>query len=138
MKKAYEQAFAKFKEIRIFLFCAGTVQTQRMISSKGNLHPTPLFKRIINVNLIGTFLCAKYAAHHMKDLSAVGKERGVIITVSSNLGFDGNRYFVAYSASKAAVMGMMLPMARDLGRYGIRVVSIAPGLIKTPFLGHMD
>ena len=68
----------------------------------------------------------------------MGKERGVIITVASNLGIEGNRYFLAYSASKAAVMGMMLPMARDLGRYAIRVVSIAPGLIKTPFLGDVD
>lgn len=109
----------------------------RMISPKGELHSKALFKELINVNLTGTFLCAKYAAHHLKNLKLEAVERGVIITVASNLGIDGNKHYIAYGASKAAIMGMIMPMARDLGRYGVRVLSIAPGLIKTPMTGMM-
>lgn len=113
-----------------------------MISKSGKLHPTALFQTTIDINLVGTFLCAKYAANHMITLDAVGErarpERGVIITVSSSLAEDGPRHFTAYSASKAAIMGMMVPMARDLGKYSIRVVSIAPALIRTAMTEGSD
>ncbi len=84
------------------------------------------------MNLIGTFLCSKYAVNHMKDLPPLGRERGLIINISSVYSRTGSKGFAAYSASKAAVQGMVLPMARDLGRFAIRVLAISPGIFMTP------
>ncbi len=120
------------------LLAAGVGFASRLVKKQGTLHSTALFRTVVEINLIGTFICAKHAAAHMKDLPLLGPERGVIITVSSSLGYDAPNHFIAYSASKAAVMGMMLPMARDLGKYAIRVVSIAPGFIKTPMNENED
>ena len=110
-----------------------------LVSSKG-MHSTKAFLTVININLLGTFLCSKYAANHLKDLPLLpsGRERGVIINVSSVAATEGQRGQISYSASKAGVSGMTLPMARDLGRFKIRVVTIAPGVFKTPMLSPMN
>ncbi len=90
------------------------------------------------MNLLGTFLSCKYAAGYLKDLPKVGRERGVIINVSSVAATEGQRGQLAYSASKAGISGMTLPMARDLGRFAIRVVTIAPGVFKTRMSSAMS
>jgi len=96
------------------------------------------FKRTIEINLYGTVYCAAHAAFHMSKNEPFGeaKERGVIINISSVASFEGQRGQVAYSASKGGVNGLARPMSRDLGRFGIRVVTIAPGVFHTPMVGH--
>jgi 3-hydroxyacyl-CoA dehydrogenase len=85
--------------------------------------------KVLKINVIGTFNVSKYAALQMsKQQLLENGERGVIINVSSVAGFEGQRGQVIYSASKGAILGMTLPMARDLGKYGIRVMTIAPGV----------
>jgi NAD(P)-dependent dehydrogenase (short-subunit alcohol dehydrogenase family) len=96
-----------------------------------------LFKKTIEINLFGTVYCAAHAAFHMSKNEPIGekKERGVIINVSSVAGFEGQRGQVAYAASKGGVNGLARPMSRDLGKLGIRVVTIAPGVFETPMVG---
>ena len=104
--------------------------------SKGVVHDAALFQKVININLVGTFNVASQAAQLMAEadpLTADG-ERGVIVNTASVAAFDGQVGQVAYGSSKAAVAGMTLPMARDLSRDGIRVMTIAPGIFGTPML----
>ena len=94
-----------------------------------------MFRKTIDINLVGTFNMARLAAAAMADLSPLADgERGVIINTASIAAFDGQIGQVAYAASKAAIVGMTLPMARDLARHGIRVMTIAPGIFETPML----
>ncbi|MCB2107893.1 MAG: SDR family NAD(P)-dependent oxidoreductase [Rhodobacteraceae bacterium] len=129
-----DSAFAgavEFGEPRIVVTCAGIVRGEKT-ASKGTAHSSSLFQQIIAVNLTGTFLCVSRAAARMQNLPALDDgERGVIVMTSSVSAFDGQVGQIAYSASKGAVAGMTLPMARDLARDGIRAVSIAPGLFNT-------
>ena len=119
-------------QIRICVNCAGIGVGQKTVSKKGP-HDLALFRRVIEVNLIGTFCVARLAAERMIE----GKpdengERGVIINTASIAAFEGQMGQIAYSASKGGVVGMTMPMARDLARDGIRAMTIAPGLIDTP------
>lgn len=111
--------------------CAG-IAPGDFILKENDTHDSSIFKRVVDVNVFGSFLCTSYAALNLKSTPLLGKERGVIINVSS----IGNRYcikgFSAYGASKGALDGMLLPVARELGRYKIRVMNIAPGLMDTP------
>lgn len=132
-----EAAITKANEIngvaRICINCAGIVHGKRMIGKQG---PMPLeeFKRVIEVNLIGTFNVMRIAAAAMIPLMPVNdsEERGVIINTASVAAFEGQIGQTAYSASKGGVVGLMLPAARELAQFGIRVMTIAPGLIDTP------
>ena len=120
---------------RICVNCAGIAPAQKTVS-KGVVHDAALFQKVININLVGTFNVASQAAQLMAEadtLTADG-ERGVIINTASVAAFDGQVGQVAYGSSKAAVAGMTLPMARDLSRDGIRVMTIAPGIFGTPML----
>lgn len=120
---------------RICVNCAGVAPAQKTVS-KGVVHDAALFQKVINVNLVGTFNVASQAAQLMAEddpLTADG-ERGVIVNTASVAAFDGQIGQVAYGSSKAAVAGMTLPMARDLSRDGIRVMTIAPGIFGTPML----
>ena len=120
---------------RICVNCAGVAPAQKTVS-KGVVHDAALFQKVININLVGTFNVASQAAHLMVEadsLTADG-ERGVIVNTASVAAFDGQVGQVAYGSSKAAVAGMTLPMARDLSRDGIRVMTIAPGIFGTPML----
>jgi NAD(P)-dependent dehydrogenase (short-subunit alcohol dehydrogenase family) len=97
------------------------------------------FRKVVDVNLVGTFVVTKHAARKMAENEPVTDdgERGVIVNTASNAAFDGQIGQAAYSASKAGVVGMTLPIARDLGRNGIRVMTIAPGPADTPMLAQL-
>jgi len=113
--------------------CAGIAPAKRMIGREG---PMPLhdFQHVINVNLIGTFNMLRLICAHMVNNKPVGSdnERGVLVNTASIAAFEGQIGQSAYSASKAGICGLTLPLARELAQFGIRVVTIAPGLIKTP------
>lgn len=124
-------------QIHITINCAGIGAGERTLGKNG---PASLetFSRVIRVNLIGTFNVARLAAASMaRNEPDEGGERGVIINTASVAAFDGQIGQVAYSASKAGIVGLTLPMARDLARDGIRVVTIAPGIFDTPLLGKL-
>ena len=114
--------------------CAGIATGAKTVGRDG-AHPLDAFQRTININLIGTFNVARLAAAAMADNTPnEDGERGVIVTTASVAAFDGQKGQSAYTASKAGVSGMTLPIARDLGSLGIRIMSIAPGIFRTPML----
>ena len=122
--------------LRINVNCAGIGNAVKTLGKDG---PFPLdwFNAVVQVNLIGTFNVLRLAAERIAKTEPVGEERGVIINTASVAAFDGQIGQAAYSASKGGVVGMTLPIARDLARELIRVVTIAPGLFKTPLLGSL-
>jgi NAD(P)-dependent dehydrogenase (short-subunit alcohol dehydrogenase family) len=117
--------------------CAGIVYGEKTVGKEG-AHSLAGFVRTININLIGTFNMIRLAAEAMARNSPNAEgERGVIVNTASVAAFDGQIGQAAYSASKAGVAGMTLPIARDLSRNGIRVMTIAPGLFQTPMVGQI-
>jgi NAD(P)-dependent dehydrogenase (short-subunit alcohol dehydrogenase family) len=122
--------------VRINVNCAGIGNAIKTLSKNGAF-PLDEFTKVINVNLIGTFNVLRLAAERIAKTEPIGEERGVIINTASVAAFDGQIGQAAYSASKGGVVGMTLPIARDLSRDLIRVVTIAPGLFKTPLLGSL-
>jgi len=122
---------------RILVNCAGIGGARRVVSKDG-AHPLDLFKRIIEVNLVGAFNVIRLMADRAQALEPLeGNERGVIINTASCAAFEGQIGQSAYSASKGGIAAMTLPLARDLSRAGIRVMTIAPGIFKTPMLGEL-
>ena len=120
--------------LRGLINCAGVAPAVKTVGKDGP-HPLDAFVRTININLVGTFNMCRLAADAMgKTEAAEWGERGVIINTASVAAFDGQIGQAAYGASKAGVAGMTLPMARDLSRSGIRVMTIAPGIFETPML----
>lgn len=122
--------------LRVVVNCAGTGDAIRVLSKKG-VYPLDLFARIINVNLIGSFNALRLGAQRIAGTDLIGEERGVIINTASVAAFDGQIGQAAYSASKGGVVGMTLPIARDLADKAIRVVTIAPGMFDTPLLASL-
>jgi NAD(P)-dependent dehydrogenase (short-subunit alcohol dehydrogenase family) len=122
---------------RIVVNCAGIGAAARTTSKDGPF-PLEAFTRVIHVNLIGTFNVIRLAAYRMSQAGEEGGERGVIINTASVAAFEGQIGQAAYSASKGGIVGMTLPIARDLARLKIRVVTIAPGLFNTPLLGNLS
>ena len=123
--------------LRGLVNCAGVAPAVKTVGKDGP-HPLDVFQRTVNVNLVGTFNMARLAADAMGKLDALDSgERGVIINTASVAAYDGQIGQAAYGASKAAVVGLTLPMARDLARSGIRVMTIAPGIFETPMLMGM-
>jgi NAD(P)-dependent dehydrogenase (short-subunit alcohol dehydrogenase family) len=122
--------------LRVVVNCAGTGDAIRVLSRKG-VYPLDLFARVININLVGTFNVLRLGAERIAKTGLVGEERGVIINTASVAAFDGQIGQAAYSASKGGVVGMTLPIARDLADKAIRVMTIAPGLFDTPLLAGM-
>jgi NAD(P)-dependent dehydrogenase (short-subunit alcohol dehydrogenase family) len=122
--------------LRINVNCAGIGNAVKTLGKDG---PFPLewFNAVVQVNLIGTFNVLRLAAERIAKTEPLGEERGVIINTASVAAFDGQIGQAAYSASKGGVVGMTLPIARDLARDLIRVVTIAPGLFKTPLLAGL-
>ncbi len=119
---------------RILVNCAGIGPPQKTVGRDGQAHALDAFKRVIEVNLIGTFnVLSKFAAA-LSSAEPLGEERGVIVNTASVAAYDGQIGQAAYSASKGGIVGMTLPIARDLSQFGIRVVTIAPGLFLTPLL----
>ncbi|MEF9943513.1 MAG: 3-hydroxyacyl-CoA dehydrogenase [Burkholderiaceae bacterium] len=121
-------------ELRGLINCAGIAIGEKTVGKEGP-HDLARFARVININLIGSFNMIRLAADAMSKLEAneLG-ERGVIVNTASVAAFDGQMGQAAYAASKAGIAGMTLPIARDLARSGIRIVTIAPGLFETPML----
>jgi NAD(P)-dependent dehydrogenase (short-subunit alcohol dehydrogenase family) len=127
-------ALAEFGGLQGLVNCAG-VGTGEKVVGKDGPHQLASFQRVITINLIGTFNMIRVAAEAMsKGTANAGGERGVIINTASVAAFDGQIGQAAYSASKGGVVGMTLPIARELARYGIRVLTIAPGIFETPML----
>jgi NAD(P)-dependent dehydrogenase (short-subunit alcohol dehydrogenase family) len=126
----------KLGPLRIAVNCAGTGNAMKTLSKDGPF-PLDAFRKIVEINLIGTFNVIRLAAERMAKTEPVGEERGVIVNTASVAAFDGQVGQAAYSASKGGVVGMTLPIARDLSRELIRVVTIAPGLFDTPLLAGL-
>ncbi|MGW4124810.1 3-hydroxyacyl-CoA dehydrogenase [Nocardia sp. NPDC004711] len=132
--KAALAAAADLGTLRIVVNCAGIGVAARTVSKQG---PFPMadFARVVNVNLLGTFNVIRLAAEQISASEPLeGEERGVIVNTASVAAFDGQIGQAAYSASKAGIAGMTLPIARDLASLRIRVLTIAPGLFRTPLL----
>jgi 3-hydroxyacyl-CoA dehydrogenase / 3-hydroxy-2-methylbutyryl-CoA dehydrogenase len=132
VQQAMEVVVQTFGSIHFLVNCAGIAPPERTVGKRGP-HRLTTFSKVIQVNLIGTFNAIRLAAEKMmaNDGNEDG-ERGVIINTASVAAYDGQIGQAAYSASKGGVVGMTLPIARDLADYGIRVMSIAPGLFETP------
>ncbi|MEK3978919.1 SDR family NAD(P)-dependent oxidoreductase [Psychrobacillus sp. FSL K6-2836] len=131
--KAIQQTVERFGAIHICVNCAGIAPPQKTVGKSGAM-PLENFKKVIDINLIGTFNTLRLAAAEMtkNDLLMESNERGIIINTASVAAFEGQMGQAAYSASKAGIVGMTLPIARDLSSYGIRINAIAPGLFRTP------
>jgi NAD(P)-dependent dehydrogenase (short-subunit alcohol dehydrogenase family) len=140
--EAAEAAMAKAKAAhgpcRVLVNCAGIAPAKRVVGRDGAM-PLAAFEQVIRVNLLGSFNLLRLAAAEMtaaEPLNADG-ERGLIVSTASVAAFEGQVGQAAYAASKAGIIGMMLPIARELARAGVRVNTIAPGLIGTPLLLNM-
>jgi NAD(P)-dependent dehydrogenase (short-subunit alcohol dehydrogenase family) len=137
VQAAVEQAAANDGGLRIAICCAGTGWAQKLAGSKGP-HPLLPFETIVAINLIGTFNVLRFAATAMIANEPLDDgERGVCVSTASIAAYDGQIGQIAYAASKGGVVGMTLPAARDLARYGVRVNTIAPGLFDTPLLAAL-
>jgi NAD(P)-dependent dehydrogenase (short-subunit alcohol dehydrogenase family) len=135
MQSAIEQASAAHGPARILMQIAGIGSAKRVVGKDGSAAPLEDFIKVVNVNLIGTYNAARLFAAAAAKLDPVQDgERGVMVFTASVAAFDGQVGQQAYSASKGGVVGMTLPMARDLAQHGIRVCTIAPGLFSTPLM----
>ena len=136
-KGAVAAALDAFGGVQGLVNCAGIVHGEKVVGKDGP-HTLAGFARAIGINLIGTFNLVRLAADAMaKNAPNAGGERGVIVNTASVAAFDGQIGQAAYSASKAGVAGMTLPIARELARYGIRVMAIAPGIFETPMVAGL-
>lgn len=137
VKAAIERAVESFGSVHIAINCAGIGPAEKILGKKG-LMPLEHFTRVLDINLIGTFNVMRYAVEKMvQNLPNEDKERGVIINTASIAAFEGQIGQTAYSASKAAVVGLTLPAAREFADYGVRVVTIVPGIFETPMAGGL-
>lgn len=131
VKAAIAQTVERFGALHVAINYAGIGSAVKTFGKDGPF-PLSTFDKVLKVNLYGSFNVARFAAEQMAKNEAVDDERGVIIHTASVAAYEGQMGQVAYSASKGGVVGMTLPMARDLASYGIRVNTIVPGLIRTP------
>ena len=134
------RSMAELGPLRVVVNCAGIGWPGRIIGKDGQYSSAmslDIFKKVVDINLVGTFNVIRLAAQRMLDLEPVGEERGVIVNTASVAAFDGQIGQAAYSASKGGIVGMTLPIARDLASSLIRVVTVAPGTFDTPLLGTL-
>jgi NAD(P)-dependent dehydrogenase (short-subunit alcohol dehydrogenase family) len=137
VNSAMDAAHAELGGLNLLVNCAGIVGAGRMLGKNGPM-AGDFFTKVIHINLIGTFLCDKAAAALMQhNTPTADGERGVLIHTSSVAAYEGQIGQAAYSATKAGVAGMALPIARELARVGIRCVAIAPGIFHTPMMDAM-
>jgi NAD(P)-dependent dehydrogenase (short-subunit alcohol dehydrogenase family) len=137
VQAAVRAAVAAFGGLHGVVNCAGIAIAERTLGKSGP-HPLESFARVVTINLIGTFNVIRLAAAAMaENQPSAGGERGVIVNTASVAAFDGQIGQAAYSASKGGVVAMTLPIARDLARLGIRVMTIAPGIFETPMLAGL-
>jgi len=123
---------------RILVNCAGIAPVMQTIGSDGQPHSAELFRKVISVNLLGTAIVLATFAARLAVADTIGEERGVIINTASIAAFEGGSGQLAYSASKAGVAAMALPAARDLAKHRIRVMTIAPGMFRTPMIDMLN
>jgi NAD(P)-dependent dehydrogenase (short-subunit alcohol dehydrogenase family) len=134
---AVASATARMGGLNLAVCCAGVGWPKRMVGKEGTM-PGEFFRKVVEINLVGTLLLCKEAAAAMqKNAPSAEGERGAIVMTASVAAFDGQIGQVAYAASKGGVVGMTLPMARELASSGIRVVTVAPGLFMTPMLAGL-
>ena len=132
--QAVVRAAQQLGTVRGLINCAGIAPAEKLVGKSGP-HSMSLFMKTLNINLVGSFNMARFAAEAMSRTDAAEEgERGVIIHTASVAAYDGQIGQTAYAASKGAVVAMTLPMARDLSRSGIRVMTIAPGIFETPMM----
>jgi len=128
------EAETKHGVARVLVNCAGIAPPARIVAKDGTPHALDLYRKVIDINLIGTFnMLSKFAARALT-VEPIGEERGVIINTASVAAFDGQVGQAAYASSKAAVAGLTLCAARDLAQHKIRVMTIAPGIFMTPMM----
>jgi NAD(P)-dependent dehydrogenase (short-subunit alcohol dehydrogenase family) len=138
VRNAIEAGCRAFGDLQGAIVCAGIIHAERTVGKTGAFN-LEAFRRVIDVNLVGTFNVARLTAERLskQEPNETG-ERGVIIMTSSVAAFDGQIGQAAYSASKGGVASLALPLARDLSRFGIRVVAIAPGVFETPMMSAIS
>lgn len=134
--RAALDAAADLGELRVVVNCAGVGPAAKVLGRDG-VHELELFSRTVQINLVGTFNVLRLAAERIAALDLLGEERGVIVNTASVAAFDGQIGQAAYSASKGGVVGLTLPIARELAERQIRVVTIAPGIFETPMLAAL-
>jgi len=135
VEAAVDHAAEALGGLSLCVNAAGVAPAHRVVTRSGELFPLDLFEFVVQVNLVGTFDVTRRAAKHMTaNEPGPDDERGLIVNVASIAAFEGQIGQAAYSASKGAVAAMTLPLARDLASYGIRVMTIAPGIMDTPLL----
>ncbi|MEZ5927591.1 MAG: 3-hydroxyacyl-CoA dehydrogenase [Parvularculaceae bacterium] len=138
VKAALARTITEVGAPRILINCAGIAIGEKTIGKNGP-HRLDAFKRVIDVNLVGTFNCIRLVAEEMEKLAPLEDgERGVVVCTASVAAFEGQIGQAAYTASKAGVAGMTLPVARDLMNIGVRCNTIAPGIFWTPMMAGMD
>lgn len=138
IQQGVQLAKEKFGQINVLVNCAGIGVAKKVLGKDGKAHPLEDFNKVIQVNLCGSFNAIRILSEEMATNTPTdGGERGVIINTASVAAFDGQRGQAAYSASKGGIVGMTLPIARDLAANGIRVNTIAPGLFMTPLLAGL-
>jgi NAD(P)-dependent dehydrogenase (short-subunit alcohol dehydrogenase family) len=126
------------RPLRTVVNCAGIGPSARIVGRKG-VHDLGLFRKVVEINLVGTFTVLALAAEAIAATEPdAGGQRGVVINTASIAAFDGQVGQAAYSSSKGGIVGLTLPAARDLAQYGIRVVTIAPGIVETPMLATVS
>ncbi|WP_145206242.1 SDR family NAD(P)-dependent oxidoreductase [Sphingobium sp. B2] len=137
VEAAIEEAEQLHGKARILVNCAGIGPPAKVIGRDGQAVRLSEFTKIVTINLVGSFnVLSKFAAR-IHDAVLVGEERGVVINTASVAAYDGQIGQAAYAASKGGIVGMTLPVAREFARYGIRVMTIAPGIFWTPLLGSL-
>lgn len=137
VRQAIQKAVEAFGKINVVINCAGVVNPGKLIGRKGPL-PLESFNKVLQINLVGTLNVIRLAVEQMMN-NEPGEEgeKGVIINTASIAAFEGQIGQVAYSASKAGIVGMTLPIAREISDYGIRIVTIAPGIFETPMMAGL-
>ena len=137
VRQAIQKAVDAFGKINVIINCAGIVNPGKLIGRKGPL-PLESFNKVMQLNLVGTLNVIRLAVEQMMNNTPDEEgERGVIINCASIAAFEGQIGQAAYSASKAGIVGMTLPIAREVADYGIRVIAIAPGIFETPMMAGL-
>ena len=139
VRAAVEQAAGDpERPLRVVVSCAGIGPSARILGRKGT-HSIDLYRKVLEVNLLGTFVVMTVAAEAMAATEPDEQgQRGVVVNTASVAAYDGQVGQAAYSSSKGGIVGLTLPAARDLARYGIRVMTIAPGIVETPMLATVS
>ncbi|OXT02519.1 3-hydroxyacyl-CoA dehydrogenase [Notoacmeibacter marinus] len=137
VRDAVAEAEQKHGVARVLVNCAGVGTPSKMLDREGKATPLDFFAKVVGINLIGTYNVTAKFAERLAANEPLDEERGVVINTASVAAFDGQIGQPAYAASKSGVAGMTLPLARELARYGIRVMTIAPGIFRTPMVAGL-